>query len=144
MDSDSLIYKELNERWNSTTKLLFGGEVGELSVYQKWLCDMRAEPLSYHKSSISGQPVAYSTSAYDSRSKWMSFDEVDLSKKFEPVQLDDLKDIDSLMQAVGERAYYTGNVVLGNSAHVESSSNVSDSFYVYDSTRIGDMAMAKA
>ena len=138
MANKNPIYSELNSRWKAAAKLLFGDEVEELSVFEKWLSDMRAEPLSYHLSSISGRSVAYSTPAYDSRSKWMSFDEVDLGKRFEPLSSDDLGSLDSLVGAVGERAYFTGNVVLGHSAHIEASSNVSDSFYVYGSTRIGD------
>ncbi len=138
MENPSPVYNALNARWKETAKLLFSGEVEDLSVYEKWLTAMRAEPFDFHPSSISGKAVAYSMADYAPYAKRMSFDEVDLNKKFEPVKLDELKDIDSLARAVGERVCYTGNVVLGNSAHVQDSSNVSDSFYVYGSTRVGD------
>ena len=42
------------------------------------------------------------------------------------------------MEALQERFYYCGNIVLGNSKFVEKSSNVTDSFFVYDSVKISD------
>ncbi len=134
---DKSVYEELNKKWKLTSKLIFGDEVGELNDFEDWLSD--SLELTYsQKSAISGKPVTYSSDKYSKDSKWISFEEVDFSKKFEPLELDSLKDIDSIAQAIRDRIYYTGNVVLGNSGFIEKSSNISDSWYCYNSTRTGD------
>ena len=51
--------------------------------------------------------------------KHMSFDEIDFGRKFEPLCIDDTKDIDSILEAVRERIYYSGNIILGTSQFVE-------------------------
>jgi len=135
--TDKRVYEELNKKWKLTSKLLFGDEVGELNEFEDWLSD--SLELTYSQNSaISGKSVAYSSDKYSKDAKWISFEEVDFSKKFEPLDLDSLKDIDSIVQAIRDRIYYTGNVVLGNSGIIDKSSNISDSWYCYNSARIGD------
>jgi hypothetical protein len=131
------VYGELNVRWKQTSKLMFGGEVGELAEFAPWLSE--GLELNYSaKSALSSKPVAYSSKKYDPNAKWLSFEEVDFGKKFEPLKPDELKDIDAIVQAISDRVYYTGNVVLGNSAFVDASANISDSHYVYNSSESGD------
>lgn len=130
-------YQELNDKWKQASKLLFGGEVGELSEFADWLSE-GLELVYPAKSALSGKPVSYSSKKYHSDSKWISFEEVDFGKKFEPLKLDEMKDVESISQALSDRSYYTGNVVLGNSAFVENSSNISDSHYIYNSSQSGD------
>ncbi|MCX6778342.1 MAG: hypothetical protein NT157_05675, partial [Candidatus Micrarchaeota archaeon] len=74
---------------------------------------------------------------YPANARCASLDEVDFSKKFEPLTINEVKDIDSILEALRERAYYTGNVQLGNSRFIEGSTDVIESFYIYDSTQIG-------
>ena len=135
--ADSESYRELEKRWKATSKLLFGGDIGPLSDYKDWLSE-RADTVHYSASAVSGSEVAFSLGEYCKASRRISFDEVDFGTKPSPVPLDELKDIDSLASALQERAAYAGNMVLGNSKFVEKSSNVSDSFYVYASSRVGD------
>ncbi|MFH1785296.1 MAG: hypothetical protein ABH842_02620 [Candidatus Micrarchaeota archaeon] len=127
-------YNILNQSWKKTTKLLFGEEIGELEEYSKWLSGLIDSNL-IRKSTLSGKEVAFSIKEYYPNSKWISFDEVDFNKKFEPLDINEIKDIDSLIQAVSDRAYYCGNTVLGNSSHVERSCNLTDCFYVTDSAQ---------
>ncbi len=130
-------YNLLNRAWKSTSRIVFGQEIGELTDYSEWLADM-ADPVFTAKSSISGKEVTFASDQYPKGSKRMGFEEVDFSKRAEPLGMNEIKDIDSLVDAVSERICYTGNMVLGNSKFVEKSSNVSDSYYVYGSSEIGD------
>ena len=130
-------YNFVNKAWKSACRVILGGEVGELSEYEQWLSE-RADPVLKSKSSLSGKAVNYSYPEYCGSSKWISFDEIDFGKKFAPLSINEIKDIDSLAASVSDRFQYTGNVVLGNSKYVDGSSNVSDSFYVYGSSEIGN------
>lgn len=128
---------ELNRQWDSTCKILFGREVGELALFQKWLSELNPTPMHF-PSSLTGKDIAYSTNDYCEGSKRASLDEIWKLKKFPPLSINDIKDMDSLLAAVQERAYYTGNVVLGNSTNIEGSSNCTDSHFVLDSSIISN------
>lgn len=130
-------YFELNRQWKTTCRILFGRDVGELEDFSHWLSERNYAPFT-PKSCVSGSEVVLTHANYNSDSKFISFDEVDFSKKFEPLSINDVKDMDSVIRAVRERVFYCGNIVLGNSKYVESSSNVSDSFFVYDSRKVSD------
>jgi len=136
-DGDSEVFRELDKRWKITSKLLFGGEVGPLSDYADWL-SKRADAVFHEKSSFSGKEVSFGFGQYCTGSRRISFDEADLGKKFAPIPINSLKDIDSIAQALSERFAYAGNMILGNSGYIEKSANVSDSYYVLGSSRIGD------
>ena len=127
----------LRRRWKNACKVVFKQEVGELEEYLPWL-DGLNKPKMFNRSSVSGKDVTYAITEYADGSKWISLDEVDFSKKFEPLDINEIKDIDSLLQAISERVCYVGDVVLGNSGNVEKSSNISDSFYIYDTTIMRD------
>ncbi|MFH1447352.1 MAG: hypothetical protein ABIG39_00675 [Candidatus Micrarchaeota archaeon] len=129
--------KALEKRWRAICKLILKEEVGDFSDYVPWLVE-RNEPIMHRKSSISGKETTYAMGEYAENSKWIDFSEVDLEKQFEPLSINEIKDIDSLVEALQDRFYYTGNIVLGNSKYIERSSDVSDSFYVFESARIGD------
>ena len=89
------------------------------------------------KSSLTGKQVIYSITDYCDSAKWASLDEVS-QLKFEPLRINELKDLDSLVESIQERVYYTGNVILGNSKFIEDSSNCTDSFYVLGSGKLSD------
>jgi len=125
----SSTYQALDKAWRSTCRVLFGEEVGGLAPFAEWLREYDYATRSEH-SSLSGKPIAITMDDYSPKARFLSFDEVDFGKKFSPIPLDDLKDIDSLVQAAQERMAYTGNVVLGNSSCVEASTGVLDSHYV--------------
>jgi len=130
-------YRKLDKVWRATCKILFGREIGGLERYEGWLSEM-PEPIEQRKSSVSGKETAYSVLNYCRGSQSIAFDEIDYSKKSEPISIDDTKDIDSLLRAISERVAYAGGVILGNSGFVDDSSNVSNSFYVYKAGRIDD------
>ncbi|MFH1448136.1 MAG: hypothetical protein ABIG39_04695 [Candidatus Micrarchaeota archaeon] len=91
---------------------------------------------SKRKSSISGKDVTLVSSDYCEDAKFISQDEVDINRKFEPLSINEVKDIDSILEALGDRAYYTGNKVLGKSDFVEDVDFCVDSFYVRGSLNI--------
>ncbi len=127
----------LEKAWASTCKVLFGEEAGSMKWYEKWLCELVDRPVS-RKSAISGREVIFSTENYPKNAKAISLDEVDQGRKYPALGINQIKDIDSIVQAVQDRCLYTGNMILGNSRHVEKSSNINDSFFVYSTTLSGN------
>lgn len=130
-------YNQLNKAWKSTCKTVLGGEVGDLDEFKEWL----SEPLEtdFHaKSAVSGKDVYYAVPYYKKEAKYKSLDEVDFNKKFAPLNINEMKDIDSIVEAVKERIFYTGNIILMNSKFVEKSSNVTNAHFVYNSSHIYD------
>src|SRR3989338_9310267 len=109
------------KKWQGLCRLIFNEEIGPLSLYAKWLCELN-EPIVRRKSCISGKEVAYAIGEYAQDAKWISLDEVDFSKKWEALSINSIKDIESLVEALSERFYYAGNVVLGNCDNVQNRS----------------------
>ena len=132
---ESETYRELDRQWRATCRAVLGGEIGPLDEYSKWLSGLN-DPLAIRKSSSSGKPVVMTSENYCGGARVQDMSETDFMRKFEPLSINEIKDIDSLTSAVRERAAYCGNIVIGNSKFIESSSEVSDSFYVYRSVRI--------
>jgi hypothetical protein len=127
----------IQRRWDNTCRVLFKSELGAISQYAEWL-KRNNEPIYHRKSSVSGKEVAYAVLDYAEGSRWIGFDEIDFEKKYGPVSINEIKDVESLADAVSERIYYTGSVILGNSGEVEKSSNISDSFYMYETGKYAD------
>jgi hypothetical protein len=130
-------YGSLNRNWKATCKIILGEEIGELSDFKGWLSEF-VDPITTRKSFSSGKDVAFAIPYYSPDSRWLSLDEVDFEKKFEPLSINEVKDIDSIAEAMKERVYYTGGIVLGNSKGVLGSTSVNDSFYVLDSSFISE------
>ncbi len=134
---NSQTYEALNKAWKSTCKVLFGQEIGDMQDYEPWLLS-GVEASRKETSSISGKDVYFGIDSYCKKGKFMGLDELDFGKKFEPLNINEVKDIDSIVEALQDRFYYTGNIVLGNSQFVEKASNIIDSSYVYNSTQLVD------
>ena len=132
---ESETYRELDRQWRATCRAVLGGGIGPLDEYSGWLSGLN-DPLVTRKSSFSGMPVAMTSENYCRGARILDLSEADFMKKFEPLSINDIKDIDSLLSAVRERAAYCGNIAIGNSKFIQGSSEVSDSFYVYNSVRV--------
>jgi hypothetical protein len=126
-------YETLNKAWKQTCKIIFGGEVGELKDYEAWLTKGMEKPRK-SKSALSGKDVYSAVPYYCKDARFISFDEIDFGKTFEPLNINQVKDIDSIVEALQERFVYTGNVILGNSKDIEGSSNVQNSSHIFGST----------
>lgn len=136
----------LNEAWKSTCKVLLGHEVGELKDYEQFLIRY-TEPIKKARSVLSGKEVYYSA-PYCENARFISQDEFE-QLKTEPIKLNEMKDIDSILNAVGERFHYAGNKLGGKIRDVTSSENCVDAFSVtashdiYNSENIAYCQMMK-
>jgi hypothetical protein len=127
-------YEEVNRKWHAAAKLIFGSEVGDLDEYEQWI-SQRHSPRSAWKSSFSEKEVVYADIAYPENALHADFLEIGLDGKYQELNINEIKDIDSIVRALGERVIYSGNIVLGNSDYIEQSTNITDCFYVYQSER---------
>jgi hypothetical protein len=134
MANRSPAYAVLDKEWRSACRIVLGGDIGELDEYTEWLSGLN-DPLFIRKSPL-GKEVVMTSEHYCQDARVEDMEKADFMKRFEPVSINDIKDIDSLLAAVQERAVYSGNIVIGNSKFIESSSDISDSFYVYRTVRI--------
>src|SRR3989338_83966 len=130
---DSATYSALNKAWKATTKVLFGTELGELKYYEEWLMDDL--PKIGKRTSLSGKEIILANDSYSENSRFISSEEAK-EKLFEPLSIDEIKDIDSILGGLSERWEYAGNKILGNSSFVESSDMVFDSQNILSSSNI--------
>ncbi len=131
---DATLEKTLEKSWVSTCKVLFGEELGELSKYESWLAEYLPAKAK-RKSHLSGKEVIVAVDSYPTAARFVSENEVVQNRDY-ALNINQIKDIDSVSQALQEQCEYTGNRYLGNSAFVESSDIVIDSQYVCNSTNI--------
>ncbi len=134
MTSEQL-YDVLDKAWKSTCRVVLGGEVGELKDYEGWLGEY-LPPVGKRKSHVSGRDVTLANPDYPDGARFVSMEEIG-ERKADPLSINDIKDIDSIVRAVSEQWEYTGNRVQGNSSGVESSDIVVDSQSVSGSTDVG-------
>jgi hypothetical protein len=122
----------IEKAWQSTCRIMLGREIGPIGAYEQYLWRF-VDPYHIEKSAISGKAVVV-TGDYEKGSKFISGDELEgYSKLVEKQRLDvnSIKDIDSILEALGEQFYYSGNDILGNSGQAVLSNRVVDSTYVY-------------
>ena len=134
MNTNSSVYAQLNKAWKSTCRILLGEEIGELKEYEEWLKEYMPV-IGKRKSHISGKDVTVAFDEYCKDANFVSLDEVK-EKSIEPLTINEIKDIDSIVEAISERWEYTGNKILGNSSFVESSDTILESQYVFGSIDI--------
>lgn len=125
----------LDHGFRTTCKIVLGKEIGGLGEWGGWLSEYSKQPI-VRKSALSGKPVYLESRHYPKNGRFLHFNEVDFNRRFEPLSINEIKDIDSIAGALGERIAYTGSVILGNSKEVEESTNITDSFYIYKSNSI--------
>ncbi|MFA5412422.1 MAG: hypothetical protein WC350_03710 [Candidatus Micrarchaeia archaeon] len=130
-------YETLNRSWKSLSRILFGEEMGEMKDYEEWLRKYM-ERMYPRKSAISGEDVYIAVPDYSKDARFISMEEIPSLPKPEPLGINQVKDIDSIISALQERFLYSGNVILSNSRDVHSSTNVQNSFHVLDSNFIID------
>lgn len=131
-------YEEINKAWRSTCKILLGDEIGELDDFDEYL-SLYLEPLAERKSAISGKLVTFSGNEICDRAKVISNSEINEYEKVmrsAKLDIDQIKDIDSIIEAVGEKFYYAGDVILGTSSNTLKSNRCMNSSFLYKSTDI--------
>jgi hypothetical protein len=117
---------DINGAFKATCKILFKREVGELEEFRDYLLSY-AEPLHTGKT-VSGKEVHY-CSPYEKGVRLVDYAEAFSSSPAairKSFAIDAIKDIDSLLGEVRERAAFAGNKILGKSEFVESSDSITD------------------
>jgi len=134
---DPTIYEKLNRAWKEATVVIFKKELsGELEDYKNWLMEYAPKPAK-RKLYISNESVYVMPPHYCKDARYIGLNEMDFKKKFEPLNINEIKDIDGIVNAVKERFAYSGNILTGNNNHIVESTNVNDSMYVYNSSNVG-------
>ncbi len=129
------LVRTLDQGFRTTCRIVLGKEIGSLDEWGDWLSEYSKKPLT-RNSNLSGKQVYITSSNFPENNRFINFDEIDFNKKFEPLNINEVKDIDSIVHALGERLLYTGGVVLGNSKQVEQSTNINDSHFIYTSNSV--------
>jgi hypothetical protein len=115
---------DVSEGFKKTCNVLFGQEIGELSEFAPYLEEMMF-PYQVKTSSISGKKVMLSNNFYPEGGKFISQDEIG-KVKFPPLNVNEIKDIDSLFEAASERTYYCGNKLFGRNMNIIDVDNCVD------------------
>lgn len=126
---------DIEKSFQSTSKILFGTEIGALGEFEKYLLLMIDAPLEV-KSTLSGNDVYLSQHGYCRDARFISLDEIGRLPVNTALSINEIKDIDSLFAAVKERLYYCGNNIIGNSMQVKKSDSCADAVFVLNSHQI--------
>ncbi len=116
---DDAVYLQLNKSWKSTCRILLGQEVGDLLDFEDYL-KRYMDPIENRKSALSKKEVAISSNRIPVTAPVIGHDELAAYEKMVsklPFNINEIQDIDSILAAAQERAYYTGNTILGNSSN---------------------------
>ncbi|VVC71619.1 Uncharacterised protein [uncultured archaeon] len=128
---------DVRDAFKFTCRMVLGREVGEMDAYEKYLSEAVVQNKA--RSIYSKKEVFTTFGGYCGGARFFDFSaERDKAAKAlsKPIDINKVKDIDSLFGAVGEKLLYGGNKVLGNSAGVENSDNVVDSSNVLNSYQV--------
>ena len=120
---------DIGQAFKTTSKVIFGEEIGELSDFGPYLEEMLL-PYRMEKSCVSGKGVMVSNLFYPGGAKFVSQDEIP-SLKFAPLNVNEIKDIDSLFEAASERAVFCGNKQFGRNTGVSEVDNCVDSSSIH-------------
>jgi hypothetical protein len=135
--SGELKMANIEKAWADACRSLLGGEVGPMSDYTSYL-KKDVVPIRSQKSELSGKEVIF-TGDYTKPVKVISHDEMARYQDIilgSELNINEIKDIDSIVDALRGNIYYTGNSLLGNSRETLLSNRVFDSQYVYDSHEV--------
>lgn len=127
----------LDDSWKQTCSILLRQDIDEVDEYAKYL-QRFIEPVKIKKSVISGKDVAI-CEGYQENTRFILGDEIkQYEEKYGKQKLDinEIKDLDSIVEAMEERVCYAGNIRLGTSSGLEKSNRLIDSNSVYRSSDV--------
>lgn len=116
--------ERLDSDFKATCRIIFGREIGELEEFAPYLSEMMMSDNAV-ESSVSGKSVMASSPFYREGAVFVSQDELGTMNAL-PLDINDIKDIDSLFEAAQERAVYCGNKLFGKNMDVSEGDNVVD------------------
>ncbi len=148
-----MVKMDINSAWKQTCKVIFGEEIGDLVDFAPYLREYHYSPLVKGKSAISGKDVWIGTNRYCKGARLISQDEIGAGKptaaynnpdaqgkalavsvkSMAALSINDVKDLDSLLDSLGETFCYSGNKVFGTCSSLENVDNCSDSHFVSNS-----------
>ena len=124
---------DIEESWKTTCRLVLGKELkGSVNDYGDWLSKGLRIP-GMQKSIISGKP----TRVYVEELQVIDNSELEFQKSAEVTELNEIKDVQSLLNAVSPVLMYTGNIMRGNCMNVQNNlicnsiNTVENSYTVY-------------
>ena len=123
----------VDEAFKSTCRVLFRQEIGELSRYKEYLIEMVDSPTAA-KSFFSGKTVFLSRQHYCKGAKFI--DAMEIAKAAQPLSINEIKDVDSLLSAISEKFAYCGNKNLGTSLDVLESDMCNDCMGILSSQNV--------
>ncbi|VVB56662.1 Uncharacterised protein [uncultured archaeon] len=129
---------DINDAWKATCRIVLGGEIGELKTYEAYLTQY-VEPIFSKKSALGGQSLPVSVPYFCPAAKFISLAEQDAyNKKISDVKLNlnQIKDIESILSEISPHFFYAADQVTGNSFDVAESDNIIDSQVVYKSQQV--------
>ncbi|VVC04183.1 Uncharacterised protein [Candidatus Bilamarchaeum dharawalense] len=129
--TDTLILAQLDKSWRSTCKVLLGEEIGDLNSFADYL-KIYTDPIVKRKSILSGTDVTISSNRVPKTARVIGHNEMEAYAKKTaslPFNINDIKDIDSLVRATKEKVVYAGNIVLGNSSNILNSHRCVNTVY---------------
>lgn len=132
---------KVNDAFKTTCRIVLGREIGELEEYEEYF--MEALIGRYVKSNFSGEKVFCTSGEYCSGARFFDYEaerEQVAKLMAKPLNINEIKDVDSLFRAVNERVVYSGNKVLGNSKCVEGSDNILDGMHILKSSVLENCA----
>lgn len=130
---------DINDAWKDTCRVLLADEVGELDEFEAYLTQYVEQPQT-RQSVLSHQPVMVSSPHFGKSARFISNDEMAQYQKAAKalLHINEVKDLDSLCQALSDRFIYSGNIVIGNSSEVSLSDSCANSQFVQRSIRVFD------
>jgi len=129
---DDALYNKLDYVWHKYSQSVLKGTVGDLSDFLDFIS--YASEMGRYSKLV--KDILVSPNHYENVDKIKPLDRVDFTKTYPPLSLNEMKDIDSIVNAIQERIHYTGNIILGNSFMVATSTSIFDSSYIYQSAEI--------
>ena len=131
---------DINDAWKATCRVVLKREIGGIGEYEAYLKKYVGPVRNTRRSCLSGSVVTTADDDCGEEVRYISNAEREQYWKLHssPFPIDDIKDIDSLMRAIGERFIYSGGIVLGTSSDVGTSNRVADVHCVHNSQDISD------
>ncbi|MFA5050226.1 MAG: hypothetical protein WC501_04430 [Candidatus Micrarchaeia archaeon] len=125
--------EKLNQAFKSTCIALLGSEIGELEEFREYLTEMVPCPMKV-KSFATGKTIFLSQQYYSKNANFLELE--NLSKIKQKLDINEIKDLDSLLNSVKENFSYCGNNNIGNCMEVENSDSCQDGAYILNSHQL--------
>ncbi|MBU0532341.1 hypothetical protein KKB44_02500 [Candidatus Micrarchaeota archaeon] len=123
-------YNQLNRAWKKTCGVLLGREVGELQEFEGYL-KRYTDPIEKRTSVISGKEITISSNRLSKNTKVIGYNEInEYAKRDFKLDINKIKDIDSILEELNENICYAGDIVLGNSQNFLNSHRCMNTSYI--------------